>query len=46
MSPSYLKYLATDFARWGSRAIHRIQSKTKKWGVITSPYLFSDGKMG
>jgi len=38
--------LAADFRRWGVRRAKRVQELTKKYGVLCSPFEFSDRKKG
>lgn len=41
-----IKALAKQFKKWGLNRVKRVQEMTKKYGVILSTTLYSDGKRG
>lgn len=38
--------LLEDFKSWGCKRVQRVQMFTKRYGVICSETVFSDGKAG
>jgi hypothetical protein len=46
LKKAILETLADDFRRWGKRRTKRIQSLTKKYGVICDADKFSNGTKG